>query len=71
MSKNRALKLSGVSVVGNIVGFVVFFFTENTQLKLRSVVLLDKIFWQTSGILEVLLKLQLLFVSIKKQSPNL
>ena len=25
MSKNRALKLSGVSVVENIVGFVVFF----------------------------------------------
>ena len=44
MSKNRALKLSGVSVVENIVGFVVFFFTENTQLKLRSVVLLDKFF---------------------------
>ena len=71
MSKNRDLKLSGVSVVENIVGFVVFFFTENTQLKLRSAVLLDKIFWQISGILEVLLKLQHLFVTIKKQSPNL
>ena len=34
MSKNRALKLSGVSVVENIVGFVVVFFTENTQFNM-------------------------------------
>ena len=39
-------------------------------LKLSSAVLLDKIFWQISGILEVLLKLHCLFVTIKKQSPN-
>ena len=51
MSKRRALKFSGVSVVENIVGFVVVFFTKNTQLKmteahlkLSSAVLLDKIF---------------------------
>ena len=51
MSKRRALKFSGVSVVENIVGFVVVFFTENTQfkmaeahLKLSSPVLLDKNF---------------------------
>ena len=51
MSKRRALKFSGVSVVENIVGFVVVFFTKNTQLKLAeahlllgSPVLLDKFF---------------------------
>ena len=51
MSKRRALKFSGVSVVENIVGFVVVFFTKNTQLKmtkahlkLSSPVLLDKNF---------------------------
>ena len=72
MSKRRALKFSGVSVVENIVGFVVVVFTENTQLKmLSSAVLLDNTFWQISGILEVFLKLQHMFVTIKKQSPNL
>ena len=40
-------------------------------LKLSSAVLLDKIFWQISGILEVLLKLHCLFVTIKKQLLNL
>ena len=44
MSKRRALKFSGVSVVENIVGFVVVFFTEHTQLKLSSAVLLDNNF---------------------------
>ena len=34
MSKNRALKLSAVSVVENIVVFAVVFFSENTQLNL-------------------------------------
>ena len=71
MSKRRALKFSGVSVVENIVGFVVVVFTEHTQLKLSSAVLLDNNFWQISGILEVFLKLQHMFVTIKKQSPNL
>ena len=44
MSKRRALKFSGVSVVENIVGFVVVVFTEHTQLKLSSAVLLDNNF---------------------------
>ena len=45
MSYRRALKFSGVSVVENIVGFVVVVFTENTQLKmLSSAVLLDNTF---------------------------
>ena len=72
MSKRRALKFSGVSVVENIVGFVVVFFTKNTQLKMTeahlklSNAVLYKNFWQTSGILEVLLKFRLLFVTIKK-----
>ena len=70
MSKRRALKFSGVSVVENIVGFVVVFFTEHTQLKLSSAVLLDNNFWQISGILEVFLKLQHMFVTIEKQSHN-
>ena len=70
MSKRRAVKFSGVSVVENIVGFVVVVFTEHTQLKLSSAVLLDNNFWQISGILEVLLKLQHMFATIKKQSPH-